>query len=79
MGCGVQGAGLRVQGSGCRVQSSGLRVRSGGQEDLEPNGRSEDGDYRGVARDEVPVERGTNKTVKARFWPWLSGKSPQNL
>jgi len=24
-------------------------------------------------------EYGTYKTVKARFWPWLSGKCPQNL
>ena len=26
-----------------------------------------------------PSERGTDKTVTARFWPWLAGKSPQNL
>ena len=25
------------------------------------------------------AERGTYKTVKARFWSWLSGGSPQNL
>jgi hypothetical protein len=24
-------------------------------------------------------EHGTYKTVKARFWRWLSGKSPSNL
>ena len=24
-------------------------------------------------------ECGTRKTVKARFWPWISGKSRQNL
>ena len=24
-------------------------------------------------------ERGTYKTVKARFWPWLSGQRRQNL
>ena len=24
-------------------------------------------------------ENGTCKTVKARFWPWLSGKRPANL
>ena len=24
-------------------------------------------------------EHGTHKTVKARFWPWLSGTSPQNI
>jgi len=24
-------------------------------------------------------ELGTYKTVKARFWPWLSGESPENL
>ena len=24
-------------------------------------------------------EHGTHKTVKARFWSWLSGKSPQLL
>ena len=24
-------------------------------------------------------EYGTHKTVKARFWPWLSGESPHNL
>jgi len=24
-------------------------------------------------------EYGTYKTVKARFWPWLSGKSPEDL
>ena len=26
----------------------------------------------------VSIESGTYKTVKARFWPWLSGKSPLN-
>ena len=25
------------------------------------------------------ARRGTYKTVRARFWPWLSGKSPYNL
>ena len=24
-------------------------------------------------------EYGTHKTVTVRFWPWLSGESPQNL
>ena len=24
-------------------------------------------------------EHGMYKTVKARFWPWLAGKSPHNL
>ena len=24
-------------------------------------------------------EYGTYKTVKARLWPWLSGKSPKNV
>ena len=27
----------------------------------------------------LPSEYGTHKTVNARFWPWLSGKSPSNL
>ena len=26
-----------------------------------------------------PSEHGTHKTVKARFWPWLSGKMTLNL
>ena len=27
----------------------------------------------------LPSEYGTHKTVKARFWPWPSGKSPSDL
>ena len=29
--------------------------------------------------DPLSIEFGTYKTVKARFWSWLSGKSPQTL
>ena len=28
---------------------------------------------------QLTSEHGTYKTVKARFWPWFSGKSPQHL
>ena len=28
---------------------------------------------------EINPEHGTHKAVKARFWPWLSGKSPSSL
>ena len=27
----------------------------------------------------LPSECGTYKTVQARFWPWLSAKSPENM
>ena len=30
-------------------------------------------------RGDAASKGGTGKTVKARFWPWPSGKGPQNL
>jgi len=32
-----------------------------------------------ASRKPLSIEYGTYKTVKARFWPWLVGKSPDNL
>ena len=34
---------------------------------------------RGDIVSNVPSKLGAYKPVKARFWPWLSGKSPENL
>ena len=52
--------GFRVQGSGFRVQGSGFRVQGSG--------------FRVKDSDPLSSECGTYKTVKAIFWPWLSGK-----
>jgi hypothetical protein len=32
-----------------------------------------------VDRESLSSEYGTYETVKARFWPWLSGETPQTL
>ena len=32
-----------------------------------------------VSLESLSIEHGTHKTVKARFWPWLLGKSTQKM
>jgi len=46
---------------------------------LVPSGRSFEGQEGRSAAAKPSNECGTHKTVKARLWPWLSGKRPQPL
>ena len=80
LGFGVWGLGFRVQGLGCRVYPVDEHDRH------PPAPRSSKyGTYKPVKAIYKTV-KATNKTVKttykpvkARIWPWLSGKSPENI
>ena len=89
-GCRVQGTRLRVQGAGCRVQGSGFRIQGSGlikpstlrptHSSPNPTGAPRSYETARLLTGALPPSRkfGTHKTVTARFWPGLSGKSPQN-
>ena len=53
----------------------------GMRRNLPPEGQESRPLERAGRRSHAPLssQYGTHKTVEARFWPWLSGKSPQTL
>ena len=65
--CRVQGVGFRVQGSGCRVQGAECRAKGSGC-------MVHDTGFRVRVYGLLSSKPSTYKTVKARFWPWPSGK-----
>ena len=84
----VSGFGFRVSGFGFMFRVCGLRFAvwgerfrvqgiSGSEDHGVPLGRGEWEHPERIHRWEpMSSEHGTCQTVKARFWPWLSGTGP---